>query len=97
MRRLNRISKKIKNRFNEMTDRSEELTIGLPKISLLGNKECLIENCKGIIQYENEKIRLKTTIGEASVEGKNLHINEIGEGELLIKGNIKSLIIEGEE
>ena len=94
MRKLNRISKKIRNRFNEITDISEELTMGLPKISLLGNKECLIENCKGIIQYENEKIRLKTTIGEASVEGKSLHINEIGEGELLIKGQILNLRLE---
>lgn len=94
MRKLNRISKKIRNRFNEITDISEELTMGLPKMSLLGNKECLIENCKGIIQYENEKIRLKTTIGEASVEGKSLHINEIGEGELLIKGQILNLRLE---
>lgn len=97
MRKLNKISRKIKNRFNEITDISEELTTGIPKISLLGNKECLIENCKGIIQYENEKIRLKTIIGEAVVEGKNLHINEIGEGELLITGNINSFHIEGEE
>lgn len=97
MRKLNKISRKIKNRFNEITDISEELTTGIPKMSLLGNKECLIENCKGIIQYENEKIRLKTIIGKVLVEGESLHINEIGEGELLIKGNINSIYIEGEE
>jgi len=87
-------SKKLKNRFSEISDISEELTMGLAKIVILGNKECLIENYKGIIQYENEKIRLKTSSGVVSVEGNNLHINEIGEGEMIIKGEISNLQLE---
>jgi sporulation protein YqfC len=89
-------SKKIKHRFMEITDISEELTMGLAKIIILGNQECLIENYKGIIQYENEKIRLKTSSGIVAVDGNNLCINEIGEGEILIKGIISNLLIEGE-
>jgi len=97
MNRASRFSKKLKNRFNEISDISEELTMGLAKIVILGNKECLIENYKGIIQYENEKIKLKTASGNVLVEGNDLHINEIGEGEMLIKGRVNSLFIEGEE
>ena len=97
MKKLNRISKKIKNRFNEISEMSEELTMGLPKIVVLGNKECMIENYQGIIEYENQKIRLKTKIGDVSIEGKELRINEIGEGEMLILGEVKSLLLEGEE
>lgn len=89
-----KFSKKLKNRFNEITDISEELTMGLAKIVILGNQECLIENYKGIIQYENNKIVLKTTSGNVVVEGDNLHINEIGEGEMLINGKILNLILE---
>ena len=89
--------KKLKNRFNEITDISEELTMGLAKIVILGDQECLIENYKGIIEYENAKIRLKTANGVVSVEGNNLHINEIGEGEMLIKGKLSNLFLEGEE
>ena len=94
MKRASRFSKKLKNRFNEITDISEELTMGLSKIVILGNQECLIENYKGIIQYENEKIRLKTISGVVIVEGEQLHINEIGEGEMLVKGKITNLILE---
>lgn len=97
MKKLNRISKKIKNRFNEISEMSKELTMGLPKIIVLGNKECMIENYQGIIEYENQKIRLKTKIGDVSIEGKELRINEIGEGEMLILGQVKSLLLEGEE
>ena len=97
MNRAARFSKKLKNRFNEITDISEELTMGLAKIVILGNQECLVENYKGIIQYENSKIRLKTTSGGVSVEGGNLLINEIGEGEMLIKGKITNVVLEGED
>ena len=57
----------------------------------------MIENYKGIIQYENEKIRLKTISGGVMVEGENLHINEIGEGEMLVKGKITNVVLEGDE
>jgi len=97
MNRASRFSKKLRNRFNEITDISEELTMGLAKIVILGNQECLIENYKGIIEYENSKIRLKTTSGVVLVEGGDLLINEIGEGEMLIKGKITNLILEGED
>ena len=71
--------------------------MGLAKIVILGTQECLIENYKGIIQYENEKIRLKTISGIVMVEGDKLHINEIGEGEMIIKGSICRLELEGDE
>ena len=31
------------------------------------------------------------------IEGDNLYINEIGEGEMLIKGKIVNLVLEGED
>lgn len=94
MKRATRFSRKLKNRFSEISDISEELTMGLAKIVILGNQECLIENYNGIIQYENEKIRLKTRSGIVMIEGNNLRINEIGEGEMLIKGKITNLMLE---
>lgn len=97
MKRASRFSKKLKNRFNEISDISEELTLGLAKIVVLGTKECLIENYEGIVQYENEKISIKTINGMVMIEGKELHINEIGEGEILIRGKITSVLLEGEE
>jgi len=91
------VSQRIKNKFLEISDLSEELTKGYSKMILLGNKEFLIENNRGIIEYENSKIRVNTVSGEITVEGENLIINEMGEGELLVKGKIKAIIIENNE
>ncbi len=92
------ISKKIKNRFVEITELPEELLTGYSKMVLLGDKEFLIENVKGIIEYDNTKIRVNTLSGEIQVSGQKLIINEITKDELLIKGKIKNINIEnGEE
>ena len=96
MRRKN-VSQRIKNKFLELTDLSEELTKGYSKMVLLGNKEFLIENSKGIVEYENNKIRVNTINGEINIEGNDLSINELGDGELLVKGKIKSIILEDQE
>ena len=93
MRKRN-VSEKIKNKFLEISDLSEELTKGYSKMVLLGNKEFLIENSKGIIEYENNKIRVNTINGEIKVEGENLIINEMGEGEILVKGLIKLIVLD---
>jgi len=96
MKRKN-VSKRIKNKFLEISDLSEELTKGLSKMVLLGNKEFLIENYKGIVEYENHRIRVNTTSGEISIEGENLIINEIEDDELLVKGKIKAILIENRD
>ena len=96
MKRKN-VSKRIKNKFLEISDLSEELTMGYSKMVLLGNKEFLIENSKGIIEYENSRIRLNTLSGEIEVKGENLTIDEISAGDLLVKGKIKAVLIGNEE
>jgi len=93
MRRKN-VSQRIKNKFLEISDLSEELTKGYSKMVLLGNKEFLIENNKGIIEYENNKVRINTISGEIIVEGENLTINEISDGELIVNGKIKAILLE---
>lgn len=90
------VSQRIKNKFLEISDFSEELTKGYSKMVLLGKKEFLIENAKGIIEYENNKIRVNTLNGEINIEGENLVINEMGEGELLVRGKIKSILLEND-
>ena len=95
MRKRN-VSQRIKNKFLEITDLSEELTKGYSKMVLLGDKEFLIENSKGIIEYENSKIRVNTINGEIYVEGNDLIINEMGDGELLVKGKIKSILLDND-
>ena len=75
-------------------DLPKELVVDMPKITLIGNKEMVIENHKGIIQYASEKIRISITTGELIVSGKELFINSILLEEIIIYGEFQRIAFE---
>ena len=54
----------------------------------------MIENYKGILEYENFFVRLNTTIGVLNINGFNLSLNEMTDEDLIITGNIESIDFE---
>lgn len=66
----------------------------LPKqtlVELLGDGRVLIENHRGIAEYGNAKIGVKTKYGELSVFGANLELICMTRCQLVIKGQIRSI------
>lgn len=81
---------KIKN-FLEMP---KEVISNVPKITIVGSNEMLIENYKGILEYEEFFVRVNTYIGIINVNGLNLNLNQITEDDIIITGKIDSIDIE---
>lgn len=54
----------------------------------------LIENYKGILEYEEFFVRVNTYIGIINVNGLNLNLNQITEDDIIITGKIDSIDIE---
>ena len=71
-----------------------EVLLNLPRLTLVGNQKILLENHRGIIHYDNEKIRVGIKGGELIVSGKNLQVQKIMVEEIHIKGYIESLYFE---
>ncbi len=69
----------------------KELLCNLPRITLIGDVQMLLENYGGIIEYNDEILRLKVREGEVVVAGKNLTIKNFLSDELLIEGKIISV------
>ena len=80
--------KKLKEKVVEVLELPKEITLDLPKITILGNRNLLLENYKGIIEYDSNKIKINTMDGVISVEGENLVIKEITSEDLMVDGNI---------
>ena len=97
MRKKKKAAENLKKKFAEIGDLPTELITSYSRMVLLGNNEFTIENYSGIIEYEVNKIRLRSASGIISVIGDNLTINELGNEELFIKGKIRSIEIEGDE
>lgn len=74
-------------------------TLSLPKdlmygdvlLSILGNREILVENYKGIIEYTSQKIRLQTRACHLEIEGQKLCIEYYTNVEMKISGEIKNI------
>ena len=74
----------------------KEITSQIPRITILGFEELLIENYKGIIEYEEFFIKISTFIGNININGFNLSLNQMTEDDIIIKGKIDSIDFEDE-
>lgn len=89
-KRTNRIS----NKLNNILEVPRELTDNNPKITIIGFDEMLIENYKGILEYEEFYIKINTNIGNININGFNLDLQQVTEDDILVKGTIESLDID---
>ncbi len=82
------------NRVNEILDLPKEVGTNIPKITMIGFNEVLIENYKGILEYEDFFIRVKTHIGNVIINGFELKLNQITDEDIKITGQIENLDFE---
>ena len=82
------------NRINRMLEIPKETYTNEPKITITGFNELIIENYKGILEYEDYYIKLSTYIGSININGFGLNLDKMTEDCLKITGKIESLDIE---
>lgn len=81
----------LKEKFAEVLELPKEIVMNIPKMTLIGSKDLFIENYKGIIEYENNRIRINTGAGVIKVMGCFLTIKEITSEDIMVSGDISSL------
>lgn len=86
-----------RNKLNEILEMPREIDSKEPKITIISFDEILIENYKGILEYEEFFIKVDTEIGTININGYKLTLEQITEDDIGIKGTIKSLELEKNE
>jgi len=85
---------RLTNKINNILEVPRELTDSNPKITIIGFNEMLIENYKGILEYEEFYIKVNTSIGNININGFNLSLQQVTEDDLFVKGRIESFDID---
>lgn len=80
-----------KEKFTEILALPKEIILDLPKVTMFGNGHFVIENYKGIIEYDSERIRINTAKGIIKIFGQNLEINTVTNEEILITGIVNNV------
>lgn len=83
----------LKEKFSELLDLPKEIVLNIPKITLVGKSDMMLENYKGIIEYDDKRIRINTGIGVLRITGSGLCIKEITSEDIIICGEILGIEI----
>ena len=94
---VNRRKKSVKSRISKVLEVPDEVVLDVPKLTILKFEEVLIENYKGILEYQDFFVRIKTNIGIININGFKLTLEEMTTDDLIVKGQIESVDFESFE
>ncbi len=86
--------KNMKGRINRVLEVPDEVALKVPKLTILKFEEVLIENYKGILEYQDFFVRIQTHIGIININGFKLTLEEMTIDDLIVKGQIESIDFE---
>lgn len=69
----------------------KDVVYGAPIVNIIGRMELSVENYRGIIEYNNNLIRIQTKKGQIRIRGKHLVINCYTYDEMKITGRIDAV------
>lgn len=87
------MQKKI-NKLSQLLDIPRELDKKQTKVTILSFEEILIENFKGIMEYEEFYIKINTELGLININGFNLNLEQMTNDDIIVKGVINSIDLE---
>ena len=83
------------SRVSKFLEIPREVISDVPKIIITGFDEILIENFKGILEYEDFFVRISTSLGNININGFNLKLNQMTDDDILVNGKIENIDFEG--
>ena len=81
-------------KIDKILELPKEVCSNIPKIIITGFEEMIIENYKGILEYEEFYVRINTHIGVININGYGLSLENMTNDDIKVKGKIESLDIE---
>ena len=80
-----------KHKIIERLELPQDIILGVPLLSMQGNAELMIENHRGLLQYDSDEIRVRTKTFTVQVTGRKLTIQEYRKDVLIIRGKIERM------
>lgn len=82
---------KLKDRMAETFGTSKEVILDVPRLTLIGNRELMVENYKSIGEYTENLIVLNSKSCKLKISGSELEIRSIATEMIYICGKISAV------
>lgn len=86
-----------RGKVNSILEFPTEMDNKIPKLTILKFEQVLIENYKGILEYQDFFVRIQTYIGIININGFKLSLEEMTTDDLLVTGKIENIDFESIE
>jgi len=83
-----------KRKLEQILEMPEEVYSNTPKLTITGFNEMILENYKGILEYEEFFASISTHIGVVNINGYNINLEKMTNDDIKITGKIESIDIE---
>jgi len=83
-----------KRRLDKILEMPEEVYSNTPKLTITGFNEIVLENYKGILEYEEFLASISTHIGIVNINGYNINLEKMTNDDIKITGKIESIDLE---
>ncbi len=83
-----------RNKINKILEIPQEVYSNTPKIIITGFDEMIVENFKGILEYEEYFVRINTYLGIININGFDLKLENMSDDDIKVIGKIESFDIE---
>lgn len=81
----------LRDRLVSLLELPGDVVLDVARVTLVGNMELVVENHRGIVQYNENRVGLNIPEGTLAVEGEDLRLASISPDQVIILGRITSL------
>ena len=92
--RLGMKKRNYNKKIDQILELAKEVYTNEPKISIIGFNEMIIENFKGILEYEEFFVKINTYVGIISINGFNLSLENMTNDDIKVTGKIERIDLE---
>ena len=85
---MNKKAYKIKETISNALELPKDIVLDVAKVTLIGTDNVTVENHRGIIEYNEDQIRINTGSGVLTINGSKLNIKSILQEEITITGEV---------
>lgn len=80
--------KRFSHKLADFLDIPLETMIDWPQVILSGNIKAVIHNHRGVIEYDQNTVRINTKLGELKLSGQKLILVAAHQEEIVVEGKI---------
>ncbi len=88
------MSRKLRRELSEFLELPLDVSLDLPRVVILGDLGVLIENHRGLMHYSGDKLVVGVGLGQISILGESLEVEEISREDMVVRGAIRTVHVE---